>query len=93
MTNFLTILLFLFLIAFLFILFKNIEIKEIHSLKMDKLHKIILSLHQQQEALNAKLLISNQHDVDYKKDVKALGEEIVALQKVFVEIISNKNNK
>ncbi len=88
----LIIVLFLILIAFMYILFKNIEMKEFHSEKMDKLSKIIFSLHQQNEVLNAKLSISNQYDVDYKKDIKALGEEIVVLQKVFVEIISNQKN-
>ena len=93
MMTLLIIILFLILIAFMYILFKNIEMKELHSEKMDKLQHIIFSLNHQQEALNNKLLISNLHNVDYKKDVKALGEEIVALQKVFIEIISNQKNK
>ena len=92
MTNLLILLLFLFVIAFLYILFKNVQMAKLHSEKMDKLQHIIFSLNHQQEALNNKLLISNLHNVDYKKDVKALGEEIVALQKVFIEIISNQKN-
>lgn len=93
MMTLLLIVLFLILIAFMYILFKNIEMKEFHAEKMDKLRGLIFSLHQQQEALNAKISISNQYEVNYKKEIKALGEEIVVLQKVFVEIISNQKNK
>lgn len=90
MITLLILMLLLFLIAFVYIFYKNTEIKKLHSKKMDKLHTIIFSLHQQQEALNIKLSISNLYDINYKKEVKAIGEEIVTLQKVFVELLSNK---
>lgn len=92
MMNLLIILLFLFLIAFMYILFKNIEMKEFHAKKIEKIQAIIASLHQQKEVLNTKLHIANQYDVNYKKEVKVLGEEIVELQKVFLEIIINQKN-
>ena len=90
MMNLLIILLFVFLISFIYILQKSLDMRTLHAEKMNKLRAIIASLHQQQEALNSKLRISNQYDLHYKNEVKALGEEINALQKVFLEIITNQ---
>ncbi|MBL7887010.1 MAG: hypothetical protein JNJ52_09695 [Flavobacterium sp.] len=58
---------------------------------MSKLQEIISSLHTKQQLLNDKVIISTEYKSNYTRDMKALGDEVVELQKVFVEIISNKN--
>ncbi len=58
---------------------------------MAKLQEIISSLHTKQQLLNDKVVISTEYKSNYTRDMKALGDEVVELQKVFVEIISNKN--
>lgn len=83
------ILLLLSVIFYLFI--QNNKIKEEHLNNMSKLHGIISSLHSKQQLLNDKVIISNEYKTNYSKDMKALGDEVVELQKVFIDIISNKN--
>ncbi|HLP65584.1 MAG TPA: hypothetical protein VK161_13830 [Flavobacterium sp.] len=58
---------------------------------MTKLQGIISSLHFKQQLLNDKVVISNEYKTNYSKDMKALGDEVVELQKVFIDIISNGN--
>lgn len=81
----------LFVIGYLFA--TNNKIKAAHNNNINQLHELIFSLHQKQQLLNDKVLISNEYSTTYTKDMKALGDEVVELQKVFIDIISNKNNK
>jgi hypothetical protein len=83
------ILILLSLIVYLFI--SNSKIKGEHSKNMEKLHEIISSLHSKQQLLNNKVTISNEYSSNYSKDMRALGDEVVELQKVFIDIISNRN--
>lgn len=86
------ILLILFLLTVVFYLFiQNNKIRETHLKNMTKLQEIISSLHTKQQLLNDKVVISTEYKSNYNRDMKALGDEVVELQKVFVEIISNKN--
>ena len=77
----------------LFLVVQNSKIKNEHQNNMKKLHKIITSLHAKQQQLKEKLFISAEYKLNYSKDMKALGEEVVELQKVFINIINNKNYK
>ena len=88
-------LLFLILILLCFIVFlviNNSQIKGEHYKNMEKLHDIITSLHYKQKLLNDKVIISTDYSTNYSKDMKAIGDEVVELQKVFIDIISNRNN-
>ena len=70
----------------------NYKIREEHAKNIQKLQEIIFSLHHKQKQLNEKVIISSEFSQNYSKDMKALGDEVVTLQKVFLDIISNKNN-
>lgn len=90
------ILLFLILLlvtVVLFLLVQNSKIKNEHQNNMTKLHGIITSLHAKQQQLKEKVVISTEYKLNYSKDMKALGDEVVELQKVFIDIISNTNYK
>jgi uncharacterized protein YlxW (UPF0749 family) len=87
----LLILIVLLLSVIFYLFFQNTKIKEEHLNNMAKLHGIISSLHSKQQLLNDKVIISTEYKSNYSRDMKALGDEVVELQKVFVEIISNKN--
>lgn len=77
------------IVIYLFIL--NVKIKEEHSNNIQQLQEIIFSLHHKQKQLNEKVIISTEYSSNYQKDMKALGDEVVELQKVFIGIISNRN--
>ncbi len=84
----------LFLLIIVIYLFTdNYRIRDQHTKNIQKLQEIIFSLHYKQKQLNEKVIISSEFSSNYSKDMKALGDEVVTLQKVFLEIISNKNNK
>ena len=70
----------------------NNKIKDEHAKNIQKLQEIIYSLHTKQKQLNDKVNISKEYSHTYSKDMKILGDEIVELQKVFINIISNGNN-
>ena len=70
----------------------NYKIRDEHTKSIQKLQDIIFSLHHKQKQLNEKVTISSEFSSNYSKDMKALGDEVVTLQKVFLEIISNGNN-
>lgn len=91
MTYILGFLIFLLLLVVFYLLAQNNKIKEAHETTMTKLHEIISSLHTKQKVLNDKVLISTDYKSNYTKDMKALGEEVLELQKLFIDIISNKN--
>jgi len=87
---------FLFLIAILlsiivYLFVSNNNIKDDHAKNIQKLQEIILSLDNKQKLLNDKVNISKEYSYAYSKDMKVLGDEIVELQKVFIDIISNRN--
>lgn len=84
-------LIFLLLFMVFFLLVKNLKIKKEHLHRMYKLQTIITSLHFKQQQLNEKVMISNEYNSNYSKDMKSLGDEVVKLQKVFIDIISNRN--
>jgi predicted Holliday junction resolvase-like endonuclease len=85
------IILLLFFVIYLFV--NNASIKAKHQINMQKLEQIIASLHSKQQLLNNQVLISDDYKSNYSKDIKAIVEEVVVLQKVFIDIISNKNYK
>lgn len=85
------ILMLLAIIIYLFI--DNNKIRDAHAQNIQKLQEIIFSLHHKQKMLNEKVVISNEYSSNYSKDMKSLGDEVVELQKVFIEIISNRNYK
>ena len=67
----------------------NNKIKDEHAQNIQKLQEIIFSLHNKQKQLNDKVNISKEYSYTYSNDMKVLGDEIVELQKVFINIISN----
>lgn len=83
------IILLLFFVIYLFV--NNLSIREEHVSNMEKLEQIIASLHSKHQLLNNQVLISDHYKSNYYNDMKALGDEVVELQKVFIEIISNGN--
>ena len=70
---------------------QNSKIKRLHSRNMEQLQVIISSLYEKQLLLKNKVLIASEYNSNYTKDMKNLGDEVVELQKVFLEIINNKN--
>ncbi len=70
---------------------QNSKIKRLHSRNMEQLQVIISSLYEKQLLLKNKVLIASEYNFNYAKDMKNLGDEVVELQKVFLEIINNKN--
>lgn len=93
MIYFLGILIIALLFVIIFLFNANYKIKAAHANTIDKLEDIFLSLHDKQKQLNEKVIISTEYTSNYAKDMKALGDEVVALQKVFIDIISNRNYK
>ena len=81
------------LIGIVYLMIQNAQIKQVHYENMNKLQGVIALLHEKQILLNDKISIATAYSTTHKNDMKTLGETIVELQKVFVEIVSNKNNK
>jgi low affinity Fe/Cu permease len=81
------------LATIIFLFLENKKIRDVHALNIKKLQEIIHSLHHKQKTLNEKVIISNEYSSNYTKDMKSLGDEVVKLQKVFIDIISNRNYK
>lgn len=79
----------LFFVIYLFV--NNVSLREEHQCNMEKLEQIIASLHSKHQLLNNQVLISDDYKSNYSNDMKALGDEVIELQKVFIEIISNGN--
>ena len=93
MINALIVLLFFLVLVIVFLLFNNSKIKHKHAENLDRFQAIISSLHKKQKFLNTKIEISAEYKVDYLKDIRVIGNEIVELQKVFINVLSNENNK
>jgi hypothetical protein len=89
----LVILISILLITIIFLFIDNKKIRVKHAQNIQKLQEIIFSLHRKQKMLNEKVIISNEYSSNYSKDMKSLGDEVVELQKVFIDIISNRNYK
>lgn len=87
----LSLILFLVLMI-LFLITRNSKIKQEHLENMNRLEAIIASLNLKQQQLNEKVMISAEYKSNYSKDMKSLGDEVVKLQKVFIDIISNQNS-
>lgn len=75
-----------------FLSFQNYKMKEEHKASIIKLETLLDTLNHKQLSLNNKISISSDYNFNHKVRVKKLSEEIVNLQKVFLEIISNQNN-
>lgn len=80
------------LIVVAFLGFQNSKIKQQHYSNMEQLQGVISSLHQKQMLLKDRVTIASEYNSNYTKDMKNLGDAVVELQKVFLEIISNKKN-
>lgn len=89
----LVVLILILLIIVVYLFTDNYKIRDEHTKNIQKLQGIIFSLHLKQKHLNEKVMITTEFSSNYSKDMKALGDEVVTLQKVFLEIISNRNNK
>lgn len=87
----LSLILFLVLTIF-FLIGQNAKIKQEHLDNINRLEAIIVSLNAKQQQLNEKVMISSEYKSSYSKDMKSLGDEVVKLQKVFIDIISNQNS-
>lgn len=74
------------------LIFKNSKIKALHSQNMLKLQGIIFSLYQKEAILKDKVTIAAKYNSNYTKEMKNIGDEVVELQKVFLEIILNQKN-
>ena len=76
---------------FIILMFINTyKIKEKHANNIKTFEQIINSLFEKQKLLNDKVLIADQYKMNYTKDMKSLCDEVVALQKIFIAIISDK---
>lgn len=93
MIYFLSILIITLLLVIIYLFNANYKIKAAHASTIERLQDIIHALHDKQKQLNEKVVISTAYSSNYVKDMKALGDEVVALQKVFIDIISNRNYK
>ena len=75
-----------------FLSFQNYKMKEEHKSSIHKLETFLDTLNNKQLSLNNKVSISSDYNSNQKVRVKKLSEEIVNLQKVFLEVISNTYN-
>lgn len=86
---FITIILILLLLIFI-VLKKNVQLKKEHLKNIKQFKANIYSLSLKQKELNDKLLISQHFDASFKNEFKTIGEEIISLQELFLNIISEK---
>lgn len=86
---FITIILILLLLIFI-VLKKNVQLKKEHLKNIKQFKANIYSLSLKQKELNDKLLISQPFDASFKNEFKTIGEEIISLQELFLNIISEK---
>jgi len=75
-----------------FLLLQNIKIRVKHKVTLQKLEGLIEALQQQQTFLTERVSINSDYNTNYLLKAKKLSEEIVHLQKVFLEVISNTYN-
>lgn len=73
--------------------YQNIQLKKHHNKKILQLQDVLNELTSKNELLLNKVHITEKYKADYKADLKIIANEIVNLQKVFIDIISNKNYK
>lgn len=86
---FITIILILLLLIFI-VLKKNVQLKKEHLKNIKQFKANIYSLSLKQKELNDKLLISQHFDASFKNEFKTIGEKIISLQELFLNIISEK---
>lgn len=75
-----------------FLLIQNNKIRVKHKVTLQKLEGLIVALQQQQTFLTERVSINSDYNSNYMLKAKKLSEEIVNLQKVFLEVISNTYN-
>lgn len=75
-----------------FLLIQNNKIRVKHKVTLQKLEGLIVALQQQQAFLTERVSINSDYNSNYMLKAKKLSEEIVNLQKVFLEVISNTYN-
>ncbi len=92
MEYFLLFLVFCLSVLVVFLSFQNHRIRQDHKKSIQKLELLLDSMYQKQKVLNEKIVITSDYSFNHKIKTKKLFDEIVKLQKVFLEIISNKNN-
>lgn len=79
-----------FLLIFFGVLINEKKQHFSHEKNVENLEKIILNNHKKQNELNSKVLISRDYQTYFQKNMKAIAEEIVELQYIFMQIISNR---
>lgn len=85
-----TAIVFLLLFLIYILLRKNVQLKNEHLKKMKLLKDNINTLSLRQKELDDKLMINDYFDDRYKNDFKTICSEIVSLQELFLDIISEK---
>ena len=88
MIDALIILLVFFVFVNVFLVFKSSKIKQKNAENLEKLQGVIISLNKKQKFLNTKIEISAEFKMDYLKDVKTISNEIVELQKIFIDLLN-----
>lgn len=77
-------------IVFMFFLFeKSKKLKTEHSMNMEALHDTFVDLKWNQKILINNVKIATDFQSNYRIMIKKMGVEVVSLQKVFIEILSN----
>lgn len=89
----LVLLILMLMVTIIYLFIENKKIRAKHAQNIQILKEIIYSLHHKQKMLNEKVIISSEYSANYSRDMKSLGDEVVKLQKVFIDIISNRNYK
>jgi hypothetical protein len=92
MNYFLLFVVFCLLVLVFFLSFQNHKIRQDHKKSIQKLEQLLDTMYQKQKVLNEKIVITSDYGFNHKIKTKKIFDEIVKLQKVFLEIITNKNN-
>ncbi len=66
--------------------------KNTYKTRINELESVLNVLYQKETILNNKIIMLSNFNSNHKAKLKKLSEEIINLQKNFLEIISNKNN-
>ena len=81
-----------FSISFFFLFLKNEAIKKAHYEKARKMEDTILRLHERQNTLQEKVIITQNFSADYNIHLKSIYNEIFELQKTLLKTILNQKN-
>ena len=88
MIDALIILLVFFVFVNVFLVFKSSKIKQKNAENLEQLQGVIISLNKKHKFLNTKIEISAEFKMVYLKDVKTISNEIVELQKIFIDLLN-----